>query len=446
MTQKSPTSQGRRCLDLTSAVAIVAASMIGAGVYTTSGFSIATADSAWTVVVLWIIGGFAAVCGAIGYAALSRRFTESGGEYLFLSKTLHPVAGVVAGWVSVLAGFTGPIALAALALDVYLVDAETSALPAGSIAALAIVAAAVLHSISVHPSARVQDVVVALKLMVLLGLVCFAATVGPSNWMGLQATDTPPFSWGEAATSLLYISFSYAGFNAAIYIAGEVKNPQRNVPMAMVIGTVVVAVLYIALNAAFVLIPSRESIAGQPDVATIAAGAIGGTTLETLVRWVIVVSLATSISALVMTGPRVYAKMADDGYLPRFFSFQHRVPLVAIWIQAVASIIVVFWTDLQFLLGYLSFTLMFCSALTVAMVWKQRDLDLWGSQWLPKIASAIFVLFSVMTMVVSARVNVGGTIAAFVTLAIGVGVYLLRSKSNTPDAQANMSLERKREE
>ncbi|MEM9643403.1 MAG: APC family permease, partial [Planctomycetota bacterium] len=248
-TQSSPISgpknepNSRRCLDLYSATAIVAASMIGAGVYTTSGFSMGSADSPWTVVTAWCIGGLVAICGAIGYAALASRFTESGGEYFFLSRTIHPMAGVMAGWVSVLAGFTGPIAAAALALEVYVGDATDrwGNPPSGAIAAIVIFAAAGLHTASVRPSARAQDLVVALKLLLWLVVIGVAACVPVSDWRGLDvAVDAPEFAWAAFATSLLYISFSYSGFNAAIYIAGEVRDSHRNVPRAMILGTIMV--------------------------------------------------------------------------------------------------------------------------------------------------------------------------------------------------------------
>ena len=423
----------RRCLGLTSATAVVAASMIGAGVYTTSGFSIASFDSPWIVVATWVIGGIVAVCGAIGYASLARRFTESGGEYLFLSKTLHPAAGVMAGWVSVLAGFTGPIAVAAMTLEVYAGGSRWvgTSFPAGSIACGAILAAAVLHSISVRPSARVQDVVVALKLLLLLGLVQIAATVPRSDWQGwLPAPDAPAFSWASFATALLYVSFSYSGFNAAIYIAGEVRDAETNVPRAMVGGTVIVAALYVLLNAAFVLIPPREAIAMQPDVAVAAATEIGGDWLSTAVRVIIVVSLATSVSALIMTGPRVYAKMADDGFLPGLFRFQNRVPLRAIWIQAAASMAVVVWSDLKSLLEYLGFTLMLCTALTVSMVLPDRQASLFGSTRLPRIAAAVYVIASLLTATVAAFDKPLGALAALITIGFGIAMFAWDKRTN----------------
>lgn len=422
-------SEPLRRLGLVSATTVVAASMIGAGVYTTSGFTIAALPSPWLVILAWAVGGFVAICGAIGYSGLASRFPQSGGEYLFLGVTLHPVAGLMAGWVSLLAGFTSAIAIAALTCEAYLRSVMGSASaaeipPAGSIAVALVLLAAILHTLSIRPSALAQEVVVGLKLLMIGGFIvvaCFAPGHRWSGWAGPPTADD--FSVRAFATSLLYISFSYAGFNAAIYIAGEVKRAERNVPRAMIGGTALVALLYVTLNAIFVLGPEMETVRGQEQIAAIAADSIGGPGFAWFVSVVIVVSLFTSVSALVMTGPRVYAKMADDGFLPAWFRFRDRPPAAAIWFQAVAAIVVIGFAGLQSLLAYLGFTLSLCSALTVSMLFRVRHQDRGLAVRLTRWAAGIFVIATCVTAGIAAVNEPLQAVVAAGTLGLGALIY-----------------------
>lgn len=418
-------------LGLSSATTLVAASMIGVGVYTTSGYTLAALGTPDRVIAAWIVSGLIAICGALGYASLASRFAESGGEYLFLSKMLHPVAGLMAGWVSLLAGFTGAIAIAALGLETYLspIVFDSAEPPYQSSIAIAVVLlAAVLHTIGVRSAARAQDLVVAIKMILIAVFIVFAVSkVG--SWPGLTqppVAKPPPFDWFVFANQLVWISFSYAGFNAAVYIASEVRDAERNVPLALIGGTVLVTVVYVVLNAIFVYAAPVDTITANQNIAQVAATAavsIGGDTLGLAVRLVIVISLFTSVSALVMTGPRVYAKMADDGFLPSWFSFGDRVPTKAIWFQAAFAIAVILGTGLTDLLGYLGLTLSVCSALTVAMLFVVRLRD-------PKVKLILFGVPAVL--------YVGGTffiatlygmskpeqaIATAVTVGLGIILY-----------------------
>ncbi|TWU58202.1 APC family permease [Rubripirellula reticaptiva] len=427
-----------------SATTLVAASMIGVGVYTTSGFTLAALQTPERVIMAWVVGGIIAICGAIGYASLASRFTESGGEYLFLSRTLHPVAGVMAGWVSMLAGFTGAIAVAALGLEEYLVPMlgeGVASLPGGTIAIASVVLAAIMHAIGVRGASQIQDAVVIVKLILIAVFVVFAARLILPNSDGLSAdglsagplSDTAaPMHWLDFAGQLVWISFSYAGFNAAVYIAGEVRSPNRNVPRALVGGTVLVTVVYVLLNAIFVhsapigVITAGENIS---QVAATAATSLGGQRFALLVRGVIVISLLTSVSAMVMTGPRVYAKMADDGFLPSFLRFTGRVPVAAIAFQAVLAIIVISVSTLTQLLGYLGLTLSVSSALTVAMLLVLRfrgeieRLPLYG------IPPVIYVIATLGIAVMYAISKPEQAIAAAATLVIGGMFFVTKRKA-----------------
>ncbi len=420
----------RKPLGLLSATTIVAASMIGAGVYTTSGYTLASlGDPAW-VVTAWAIAGVIAICGAICYGALAAEFTASGGEYLFLSRALHPAAGMMAGWVSVLAGFTGAIAFAATTFAQYIFPEQhwifTKGLAIGLVAL-----AATLHSIGVRPGARIQDFTVILKILMIIAFIVIAMT---SDWprdavaeeavIAESAKEAPLQFALTFSTALMWISLSYSGFNAAVYVAGEVERPQRNVPRAMLWGTIGVTIIYVLLNAIFVYATPSAEIKFNPQVATVAARGIGGDTFERFVRMVILFGLFTSVSALVMTGPRVYAKMADDGFLPKWFRFQGRVPVIAIWVQAVMAMIVICFSTLENLLGYLGFTLSVSAALTASMVfWLHgRPSSRVRMKFFP-LPAIVFVGGTLLTATLSAIDSPGQAIAGLVTICFGLAFY-----------------------
>jgi amino acid transporter len=354
-------------LGLFSLVCLIIANMIGAGVFTTSGFALADLGSAHRVTAAWAVGGLIALSGAVSYGGLVRRMTQSGGEYLFLSRVIHPVAGFIAGWVSLLAGFTGAIAFAARAFETYAFPTRPDWLPDGVAACVMVALAAVLHGVRVRTGAVTQNVAVVFKVSMLAGFLLFAGYVALTAGAAPAPVAATAFSLTAFAGSLVWISLSYSGFNAAVYVAGEARDGQRNAPRALWIGTAVVTVLYVALNAAFVYLPPFESVAGREDVAAAAAQAIGGQTAAVAIRFITVVALVTSVFSLIMAGPRVYAKMADDGVFPRFFRFGGQgAPTAAIAGQAALAIVVIAVSDLRGLLGYLGFTLSLSAALSVA--------------------------------------------------------------------------------
>lgn len=437
-------------LGVVSATTVVAASMIGAGVYTTSGYTLAALQTPGRVIAAWVVGAAIAICGAISYAVLARRFTESGGEYLFLSRTLHPAAGVTAGIVSMLSGFTGGIAVAAIGFEKYLLPVLSDSPNQWRVASLAtasILAAAVLQTVGMKTAARIQNAVVVAKIVMLIGfcvIAWFAFARGEwacsvANSADARAAVVPPLDLLAFAQQLVWISFSFAGFNAAVYLAGEIREPAKNVPRALIAGTLVVSGLYLMLNVIYVYAPGVGLIRGQEEVATIAASAVGGEAFASFVRIVIVVSLFTSVYAMVMAGPRVYAKMAEDGFLPAWFQFNDGRPLVGIWFQAILAIGVVQVATLKSLFGYLGLTLSLCSALTVAMlfrpaVWRacfDRDDGPTNWSWTQVAGLAAAIVYVAATLVLAVLMGVNQpamTIAAVVTLLAGVVIYPLTAK------------------
>ncbi len=418
-------------------VGLVIANMIGAGVFTTSGFALGDLGSPYYVMLAWVIGGCLALCGALSYGALCRLMPVSGGEYLFLSRTIHPLAGFIAGWISLLAGFTAAIAYAAHTFVSYLVPGSANnALAANTIASVTILFAALFHGVRVRHGALLQNISVLVKLAMIAAFIFYVLFGVPvENWAGIEqikSETTKALSITAFATTLMWISFSYSGFNAASYVAGEVERAGDVIPAALFRATLITTLIYLFLNAIFVFAPAPELVAYKQDIAAIAANALGGVSLATAVRVLIALALFTSISAMIMIGPRVYAQMAEDGLMPGALRITRDTPDTAIAMQAILAIIVVWIATLRELLSYLGFTLGLSTAATVASLFVavRRDREtagnLPGYPWAP----AIYVVFTLLFAVIAAGKNPWEMLAAVLTVVSGIISYILLTNSN----------------
>jgi APA family basic amino acid/polyamine antiporter len=430
-----------RGLGVVTLTSLVIASMIGAGVFTTSGFALGDLGTPGRVMLAWLVGGGVALCGAVSYGALARRMTESGGEYLFLSRAIHPLLGFLAGWVSLLAGFTGAIAFAATALEAYALPdtARPPWLPHDALATLVVVGAGVAHGWRVQRGALSHNVVVFAKLGLIAAFLLYALLRSPALlWQGgaviaPSESRPPPFSLSAFAVTSMWISLSYSGFNAAVYVAGEARTADVTVPRAMVVGTLVVTALYLALNAIFVYVPRPEAIVQQKDVAARAAFALGGEPLALAVRVIIVLALLTSVSAMVMTGPRVYARMAEDGVFPALFRLRRDVPRAAVTLQVILAVIVIWIAELQELLSYLGFLLSLSAAATVASLFVLRWRE--GAQRIAipgyPLTPGCFVLCTLGFAGLAALRRPLEPIVGVATIAVGIVLYLLAVRRHT---------------
>jgi fructoselysine transporter len=422
----------RSTLGLFSLTALVIGNMLGAGVFTTSGFALSDLGSPLYVLLAWFIGGLLALCGAASYGALSRLMPVSGGEYFFLSRVVHPMVGFVAGWISLWAGFTAAIAFSAITFEVYLLpSAWRSTIPENAVASAVILLAAAVHGLSVRGGALLQNTVVVLKLAFILAFILFVfANSEPAAWPGVNAwRDSAPgsFTIPAFAATLMWVSFSYSGFNASIYIASEVRDATHSVPRAMLYATALIMMLYLLLNAIFLFAPAPAVIAGQEDVAALAANALSGELLANLVRGIVAVAMFTSVSAMIMIGPRVYAQMARDGLMPTFLRFDGRAPAAAVSAQALLSIAVVWLSGLRELLSYLGFTLGLSTVITVASLFviaRERNSevrDFPGYPWAP----VVFIVFTLLFAGLAAVANPWEMLAAVLTIVSALIVYAL---------------------
>ena len=404
---------------------LVIANMVGAGVFTTSGLTLESLGDPWFVMLAWLVAGIIALCGAFSYGLLVKQMPVSGGEYAFLSSSGFPFVGFVAGWVSLLAGFSGAIAYAALALEEYLPGDLPAKVPAAGV----VVLGALAHGLSRVIGAATQNVAVGLKLMLLLAIVGYGTwSMTSLEWQGESSSDPRdgPMILGFAQ-ALVWISLSYSGFNAAVYLAGE-SNSAKVVAKSLLAGTVLVNLFYLILNGFFVLAPPSEIVVGQADVAAVAAGWIGGGRFENFVRFVILLALLTSVLSMMMAGPRVYGKMAEDGLLPKVFAVQTNRVWPAVSLQMGVALILIFFGSLQDLLGYLGLTLSLCAAASVLCLFLGAHRGVVkGWKALPPLLFISATLMSVILLIIRDPWQALGTI---VTLLVGaVGFLCLTARS-----------------
>ena len=392
-----------RKLGLWSGVGIVIANMIGAGVLTTPGFM--AMDLAPSYILLgWLVGGVAALAGARAYAAVAQAIPRSGGEYRYLSTLWHPMLGYLAGWTSLLVGFSQPVAL-----DAQLVGYYTGTLgvdiPWRLVTAVVIVLVTALHAFDLRASRRGQNILVAIKLVLLVGFVLVGLLAGSNSWpqwrpeASAHGLPLAPFF-----QSLVFIAFCYSGWNAAIYASEEFAEPRRDVPRAMLVGCGAVIVLYLLVNWVFVanLTPANFGAWIGDDPQRITLGHVlmknmVGTVGARIMSAFMIVALLSAASAMTMIGPRVYAAMARDGYLPSVFSGEDgRPPVWSVVLQGALALAVAMTTSFIKAIATVGTVLTLMAALTALGVFKlQFDRSRTEKPGTPAlIAAAIFVVLS----------------------------------------------------
>lgn len=447
MTSRRPSRHGFGLLSLSC---LVVANMIGAGVYTSSGYALAQLGTPARVLVAWAIAGVVAMLGAICYGGLARQLTASGGEYLFLSRAVHPMAGFMAGWISLTAGFSGAIAYAAITFEAYLPEGTWIANLAPGVVPCGLVALfGAIHLAGISAGSRTQNALVLVKLLLLIAFIAFGWTLVFANGGGifgggggssarLPTASTPastlPIS--ALATSVMWFSFSYAGYNAAVYVAGN-STGGATVARSMLVATGVVTLLYLGLNAVILMGTPAAALAGQRDVLKIAAESMGGPVLQQVVAAVILLSLATSVSAMIQAGPHVYAQMARDGALPSaFVPREDGVPRAAIVAQTAIAMVLVLVTNLQQLLDYLAFLLTLSSAATVGCLLLPRlsgrrgERPVFGWPVTPIIFIAASLVIAALALRFRLQTDPRGVVNALLVLPLGALLYwLLRGEA-----------------
>ncbi|MES2705102.1 MAG: amino acid permease [Verrucomicrobiota bacterium] len=387
-----------RLTSFSAALALVAGSMIGTGVYTTLGYQVAGLPSGFPVMLIWLLGGILSAFGAVNYAELTCALPRSGGEYHLLGRVFHPAAGFLSGWISITVGFPAPVALCSVFFAQYTMSAtgwgaDSPQMTLYALALGVIVLATALHLVSVRASGRAQTALTVVKILLILFLAVSGFLVQePQNISFLpKPGDGSLMIKGTFAVGIMYVLYAYTGWNSACYIAGELKNPARDIPRALLWGTGLVTLLYVGLNAAFLYSTPIPALAGKADVGYVAASHIFGENGGKLIAGCIAAGLVSTISGMLWAGSRVAQMMGQDHPLlaPMARVTQTGVPWLALLVQTLIAVLFVMVLDANQIMLCTQFSLQLVMVLTVfGVLYLRRKEPLlprpyqaWGYPW-----------------------------------------------------------------
>ena len=448
--------QLERRLSALDAAAIVISNVIGGGIFFVPVIVAQMIPHTAGMLGVWLLGGALAFAGAMAYAELAALRPRAGGEYVYLREAFGPLAAFLTGWTSFVAGFSGATAASALALADYVgrfvgaaadmrpllsipIPGVALALTPRSVVALSAIALlTAIHVRGLGPGRLVQNLLAGVKVCALVTFVAIGFAIGHGD--AAHLTQGGDFRASGFLLALVPVMFSYSGWNAAAYVAEEVRDPGRNVPLALALGTVTVVVIYIALNALYLYaMPLAElaSLSGgrlMDSVAERLFGFVAGNVLAIFT----IISLAASISAMVLAGPRVYYSMARDGLFLRHAAHVHpryRTPAVAIVAQGVWSGILVLSGTLSQLVSYTGFAVVLFAGVAVCAVFvlrrrlpdAHRPFRAWGYPWAP----AVFILASFVMVANEVWRNPVPTAAGLAIIASGLPVYFVMRRARS---------------
>jgi APA family basic amino acid/polyamine antiporter len=409
--------------------------MIGTGVFTSLGFQLLDISNGYHILFLWLCGGFFSLAGAWAYGEIGAAFPRNGGEYQFLSKVIHPFAGYLAGWVSATVGFAAPVALAASLMGGYAAKIFPG-LPEQVLSLSVVLLITLVHAKGTHTGSRFQNVFTTGKVL-LIAVVVLAGFLVPNEGSetfgsGFSGISQTLLSKGFVV-SLFFVSYSYSGWNASSYMAGEIENPSRNLHRSLLLGTGIVTLLYVLLNLTFLLHADAGQMRGVKEVAYAPAAQIFGSSGASLISACIVLFLVSSVSSMVMTGPRVIATMGEDFSVLRFFAKKNsrQVPAAAAWVQAGISVLLLLTGSFSEVLTYLGFTLNLFTFLTVAGYTRYRvKHGPCGSYAAPAyyLFASAFLLYAGFLLVMGLVLTPKESLAGMLTLVAGGLFYLFSSR------------------
>ena len=458
MTTDTPPGLARR-LGPVDAAAIVVSNVIGGGIFFSPVIVAGLVPSARGVLLVWLIGGALAFAGAVAYAELAALRPQAGGEYVYLREAFGPLTGFLSGWTSFVAGFSGAIAASAVALANYighfapiagdgtpLVTVPVPWLPIVvsprtlvALSAIALITA--VHLRGLGPGRLMQNVLAGAKVAAILTLLALGFTLGAGHWS--QVVEGGRVPAGGLLLALVPVMFTYSGWNAAAYVAEEVRDPGRNVPLALGMGTVAVVAIYVGLNALYLFaVPAGRLGAVQGTLIDTVAEQLFGFNAGNVIAAFTIVSIAASISAMVLAGPRVYFAMARHGLFPARAARVHprfRAPVSAIVLQAVWSSVLVLCGSLSQLVNYTGFAVVLFSGVAVAAVFVLRQREPHAIRafraWGYPVAPAVFVLASGLMVGNEIWRNPRPSMAGLGIIALGIPLYAWLRRANPSSAR-----------
>jgi len=440
-----------RQLGLFSATALVISNMVGMGIFGTTGFMAGDLGSASLILACWGVGALFAFAGALSYSELGINFPSSGGEYVYLTHAFGPEWGFMTGWVSFFAGFSAPIAAAALAFSDYLgyfapsLKQANATLAIGSgvfslrlgtgqlVACSLIAAFTMLNCFGLGRTAKVQNVLTATKMVVIVGFVVLGFAAGHGSWSHFTEHAVRTSTVGlptQFFVSLLWVMVGYSGWNAATYVAEEVRRPERTLPLALAVGSGIVALLFLALNVVFIYATRLEDLKGQIAVGSISALHLFGPGVGGVFSALMAISIAATVNAEVTVGPRVYFAMAKNRAFFRAAAAVHprwHTPVIAILSQGLCAMLMTL-TPFRDLLTYIGMSLTLFTVLSVAALFVFRHKrpgwqKLRAIDFAFPLIPASYILVGTGMMVYGVLQQPTASLTALATVGVGALVY-----------------------
>jgi APA family basic amino acid/polyamine antiporter len=420
----------KRQIGLFDAVMLISGDMIGTGIFISTGVIAETLPSPGGVLLVWVFGGLLALTGALSCAELSASMPYAGGDYNYIREAYGKLMGFLSGWSSFLVTFSGAIAFLAVTFNGFMsfffpvLGSETAyfsaeilghaiKVTAGTVFSVVVVfLISALHCIGVRQGTMMQNFLSILKIGALVGIILLALFIGKGD----TAHFTPFFDWAKIgnfsifAAAFIPVIFAYSGWNAVIYIAGEVKEPERNLPRALLWANLIVIGLYLAINVVYIYGVPVTGMKGALRVSEVATTALFGYQTSAWITAIITVSILGALNVVTMLGPRIYYAMARDGVFFRKLDYVHPrlgTPVPAIVLQAAWASLLILTGTFGTLFTYVSVIITLFSALTVGSVivlrYKRPDLHrpyrLWGYPIVPIlfIAAHLWIVWGSVT-------------------------------------------------
>jgi len=445
-----PAATLARSVGALTATSVVVANVIGAGIFTTPGFLARDLESPFAVLSIWVLGAILALAGALSYSELGAAFPRAGGEYIYLREAYGSLWGFLTGWTSFFAGFAAPVAAACIGFSAYVsifapslgpnyvlgsmsLGSRSISLSGGQVTALlALWSLTLVHVSGVRRGGRMQVVLTVGKIAAIVGLIIAGLTLGAGDWGHLQTEGelVPPAALSNGAVSLIFVLYCYSGWNAAVYLAGEVKEPNRTIPVSLLVGTGLVMVLYIALNVVFLYALPVSEMSGVLEIGEKASLALFGPVATYMVSAIMALSILASASAMILAGPRVYFAMASDGLFPKSLAGVHAEygsPAAAILAQSVWISALILTGTFEQLVVYSGFALVLFSALAVGSVivlrWRRPEVPRPFRTPLYPLTPLLFLGFSAWILWFTLQGRPTEALFAIGTIAMGLPLY-----------------------
>lgn len=435
----------KRSLSLTTATFLVISSVIGSGIFFTPGIVAAQLPNPSAILLLWILGGFLSWCGALANAELGAMFPRAGGNYVYLREAFHPLAGFLVGWLTFFVIYVGTIVTLAIAFAAGITQLMgINAAMNVWLAMIVILLVSIINILGVQWGALANNLTATFKVIALLILVVMTPFFGETAWYArLIHSENNNFSLVAFGSAMSPVLFSYLGWNAAIYVASEIKNPERNIPAALFIGLATCIVIYLAINLVYLFVLPMEQLIKTSNtgvaVATILFGAIGGKIIGIL----IIGSILGTLNAMILIGPRIIYAMALDQLFFRSVAITHshyNTPHIAIIVQAIAAMVLLWFTeyyrDSPFIsaLSYTTFAIVLATIADILALymlrWRlphyPRAYKSMGYPWLP----GIYMLANIVIAASLLWTRPSECIIGLLVVGLGIPMYLIFSTTS----------------